>query len=93
MTDLRTTSHDSTVKDVDPVCGMTVDVGNTRLVSAYRGESYWFCAEACRRAFEKNPDKYLAAKASKKKGWFGRFLERMAKVNEKEFGCSGPKCH
>ena len=93
MIDLKTTSRDSTVKAFDPVCGMTVDPGKTRLASVYQGERYWFCAEACRRAFEKNPDQYLAAKASKKKGCFGRFLERMAKANEKEFGCAGPKCH
>jgi YHS domain-containing protein len=93
MTDIKTTRSDTAVKAVDPVCGMTVEPGKTKLVSVYRGESYWFCAEGCRRAFEKNPDQYLAAKASKKKGWFGRFLERMAKANEKEFGCAGPKCH
>jgi YHS domain-containing protein len=93
MADLMTTKSDSTVKAVDPVCGMTVEPGKTKLVSVYRGESYWFCAEACRVAFDKNPDKYFVAKASKKQGWFGRFLERMAKANEKEFGCAGPKCH
>ena len=93
MTDLETTRSDTVVKAVDPVCGMTVEPGKTKLVSVHKGNSYWFCAEACRRAFDSNPDKYLVAMTSKKKGWFGRFLARMAKANEKEFGCAGPKCH
>jgi YHS domain-containing protein len=72
---------------------MTVEPGKTELISIHRGNRYWFCAEACRSAFDNNPNKYLELKAKKKKGWFGRFLEHMAKANEKEFGCAGPKCH
>jgi hypothetical protein len=45
------------------------------------------------QAFEADPNKYLEPKPVKKKGWFGRYLERMAKTNEKEFGCAGPRCH
>jgi YHS domain-containing protein len=40
----------------DPVCGMKVELGMTRLVSNCQGHSYWFCSEDCRRAFEKNPE-------------------------------------
>lgn len=78
---------------LDPVCGMEVIPGETRLVSIYRGHSYWFCAEKCRNVFEMNPKKYLEPKLAKPKGWFGRYLDRMAKANQKAFGCSGPKCH
>ena len=94
MTSLDTTIKDTKIKAIDPVCGMVVEPGKTKLVAVYQGRSYWFCAEACRSAFEANPEKYLKTKATtKKKGWFGRYLERMAKVNEEEFGCSGPSCH
>lgn len=76
---------------VDPVCGMKVVPGDTKLVSLYQGRSYWFCAETCREAFEANPQKHL--KPKKRKSWFGRYLERLVKANEQEFGASGPKCH
>ena len=80
-------------KIIDPVCGMEVEPGRTRLVAVYQGHSYWFCAKACREAFEKNPQKYLEPKHPKRKGWFGRYLERLSKANEKTFGCKGPRCH
>jgi YHS domain-containing protein len=93
MTSLETAVKDSPRRTIDPVCGMEVDPGRTKLFSVHEGHSYWFCAEACRRAFEADPTKYLESKPAKKKGWFGRYLERMAKSNEKEFGCAGPRCH
>ena len=93
MTTLKNTRKDSLIKAIDPVCGMDVEPGRTKLVSVYKGHSYWFCAEACRSSFEKDPNKYLEPKPAKKKGWLGRYLEQMAKTNEKEFGCAGPKCH
>ena len=93
MTNIATSNKDSPVQVIDPVCGMTVEPDQTNFVSIHQGRKYWFCAETCRRVFEENPKKYLKPKSSNKKGWFGRYLERMAKVNEKEFGCSGPGCH
>lgn len=78
---------------IDPVCSMGVDPGRTRLVAIYQGHSYWFCSEDCRKAFEMNPQKYLESRPPKRKGWFGRCLDRMAKTNEEQFGSSGPKCH
>jgi YHS domain-containing protein len=76
---------------IDPVCGMNVVPGDTKLVAIYQGHSYWFCAYNCREAFEANPRKYLEPK--KRKSWFGRYLERLTKANEQQFGGSGPKCH
>lgn len=93
MATLDTTVKDTLTKTIDPVCGMEVESGRTKLVSVYKGHSYWFCADGCRRAFEADPEKYLKPKPAKKKGWFGRYLDRMAKTNEKEFGCAGPRCH
>ena len=93
MTTLETTVKDSQTKIIDPVCGMDVEHGRSKLVSVHKGHSYWFCAEACRSAFEADPKKYLEPKPAKKKGWFGRCLDRIAKTNEKEFGCAGPRCH
>ena len=44
---------------VDPVCGMTVDPARAAGVSERDGETYYFCAPGCKRAFEANPQQYL----------------------------------
>lgn len=93
MTESATTTKAVTEATVDPVCSMEVVPGLTKLVAIYQGHSYWFCAEACRTAFESNPAKYLKRKPGKRKGFFGRYLDRLAKANEQEFGYGGPKCH
>ena len=92
MSTSETTFKDSKGKAVDPVCGMTVDPENAKLFSTHRGCKYYFCASGCLKSFEDDPEKYLKPKPAKKKGWFGRYLDRMAKVNEKEFGSQGPRC-
>lgn len=44
----------------DPVCGMEVDEKKAAATATYKGQTYYFCAQACKRAFEKDPEKYLA---------------------------------
>jgi xanthine dehydrogenase accessory factor len=48
---------------VDPVCGMTVAVGNGEHLE-YEGVTYWFCGGHCRRRFEEDPASYLASSTS-----------------------------
>ncbi len=43
----------------DPVCGMDVDEEKAAATADYKGQTYYFCAAACKRAFEKSPGKYL----------------------------------
>ena len=45
---------------IDPVCGMTVTVGQSAGEHAHGGTTYHFCAESCRRKFIANPSAYLA---------------------------------
>ena len=45
----------------DPVCGMMVDEKTAKIKSEYRGKTYYFCAQACKIAFDKNPGKYAGA--------------------------------
>lgn len=92
MATLETSIKDTGSKKIDPVCGMEVEPDKTELVSEFNGHFYWFCAEGCRKAFEANPEKYLKHKHAKEKGWFGRYLERISKINKKEFGSKGPSC-
>jgi YHS domain-containing protein len=76
-------------KLVDPVCGMEITRGDPdALVITYNERSYYFCAQCCVKAFQKNPQRYL-----KSKGPFGRFLARLVKANLKVFGRAGPPCH
>ena len=43
----------------DPVCGMDVDPATAKHKSEYQGQTYYFCAPGCRKAFETEPAKYL----------------------------------
>ena len=47
---------------VDPICNMDVDTENPPGgKSEHKGTTYFFCGPGCRIAFEKDPEKYLAA--------------------------------
>lgn len=43
----------------DPVCGMDVDETKAPAQTTYDGKTYYFCAAACKTAFEADPKKYL----------------------------------
>jgi len=45
---------------VDPICGMTVDPDDAAGTSTYRGDTFFFCAESCKAAFDAEPAKYAA---------------------------------
>ena len=74
---------------IDPVCGMAVNPETTRINTNVDGQTYYFCAEGCHKAFVKAPGKYLKPKSEKKKGWWCRYLERL----EKATGGKAMKCH
>jgi Cu+-exporting ATPase len=45
---------------IDPVCGMQVDPGTARHMAEHQGQTYYFCAPGCKKAFEADPAKYLS---------------------------------
>ncbi len=47
----------NTVKD--PVCGMDIDPKNAASKSDYQGQTYYFCSQGCKKAFDKEPNKYV----------------------------------
>jgi Cu+-exporting ATPase len=49
-----------TTMAIDPVCKMTVDEKKAAASSEYKGKKYYFCAVGCKKAFDQNPEKYLA---------------------------------
>jgi YHS domain-containing protein len=44
---------------VDRVCGMNVDETTAGSKYEYKGETYYFCAEACKNKFSQDPEKYI----------------------------------
>jgi len=45
--------------EIDPVCKMEVDEKTVQFKTEYQGKIYYFCAPGCKKAFEKEPEKYL----------------------------------
>ena len=45
---------------IDPVCKMEVKEAKAAATSEYKGKKYYFCAVGCKKAFDRNPEKYLA---------------------------------
>ncbi|MBK9059098.1 MAG: heavy metal translocating P-type ATPase [Flavobacteriales bacterium] len=58
-------SHSDEQLAKDPVCGMDVDPTTAKYSSEHEGKTYYFCSEGCRKKFEAEPAKYLAAKKVK----------------------------
>jgi Cu+-exporting ATPase len=51
----------------DPICGMEVDQSKAKVAGRkveYKGQTYYFCSDECKVAFDKEPTRY-AAKVSK----------------------------
>lgn len=70
----------------DPICGMAVDPEQSIYKIQGVEQTYYFCSETCK-------EKYLNLKSShSKKSWFKRFLEWIARANQKKFGSSPPSC-
>ncbi|PKO07959.1 MAG: YHS domain-containing protein [Chloroflexi bacterium HGW-Chloroflexi-2] len=43
----------------DPVCGMDVDPKIAEWKSDYRGNTFYFCAQGCKKTFDKEPEKFV----------------------------------
>ncbi|MCB2189661.1 MAG: YHS domain-containing protein [Deltaproteobacteria bacterium] len=70
-----------------PICHMPVDTQKTDLVAERDGKLNFFCAAGCRDRFLTMPC------CAKPKGRWGRFLDRLARANDREFGEGGLHCH
>lgn len=47
------------MKVTDPVCGMKFFPEKAAAKIEYKGQVYYFCAEACRTQFEAEPERFL----------------------------------
>ncbi|MGW9403762.1 XdhC family protein [Arthrobacter sp. NPDC055585] len=53
-------SSDNAGQAVDPVCGMTVEIGAATPRADAGGVTSYFCCPGCRAAFQRDPDRYAA---------------------------------
>jgi xanthine dehydrogenase accessory factor len=52
-----------TAFEVDPVCGMTVDISDAAHSAMHQGQTYFFCCSGCREQFVADPARFLGAAA------------------------------
>ena len=74
----------------DPVCGMEVSEEGAKYMVHFEHQTYYFCSEQCKETYEKQ---FGLKKPTSKKGFIGRFLERVAEGTQKSIGGKPPKCH
>lgn len=46
-------------KEKDPTCGMEMDKTRAKAISAYRGKTYYFCSDSCKKEFDKTPKRFV----------------------------------
>lgn len=74
----------------DPVCGMDVQEKGAQHYIHFEHETFYFCSDQCKETYAQNSGTKTTTKG---KGFFARFLERLAKDNEQTYGGNPPKCH
>jgi len=42
----------------DPVCHMDIDPATAAGTSEFNGQTYYFCSLGCKKAFDKEPEKF-----------------------------------
>jgi YHS domain-containing protein len=56
-------------KQLDPVCGMTIDADGAPARASHEGVRYHFCSSTCRDRFVRDPLRYLGEGAESPSGW------------------------
>ncbi len=46
-------------EEIDPVCGMTVDVADARYRTVFEDRTYYFCSAGCLESFTADPARFL----------------------------------
>jgi xanthine dehydrogenase accessory factor len=54
-------AHENRHEEIDPVCGMTVDVATARYRTSYEGHTYYFCSAGCLERFSADPSAFVTA--------------------------------
>ncbi|HWS92892.1 MAG TPA: adenylate/guanylate cyclase domain-containing protein [Mycobacterium sp.] len=61
LLEVRRRGPDRVDRETDPVCGMLLHPADVEAHTTWRGTSYAFCSDKCRRAFIDNPAHFAAA--------------------------------
>jgi Cu+-exporting ATPase len=61
---VKMSSQESSNKEIDPICGMTVDPASAAGTFEYKGKTYFFCSIHCLNKFKQEPDRYLSQPVS-----------------------------
>ncbi len=48
-------------EELDPVCGMSVDVADARFRTVHAGQTYYFCSAGCLASFQADPARFITA--------------------------------
>src|SRR6266550_2363795 len=51
-------------REIDPICGMTVDPATAAASFEYEGKCYYFCSTHCLRKFRENPERFAHKQAN-----------------------------
>lgn len=70
---------------IDPVCGIKVNPAIAAAQTSYNGIRIYFCTEACRKAFDAQPQSYTL---KQRKGFWRRYLDKLNKAT----GGRPPSC-
>jgi len=72
MPEMLTASSDTVVGiQIDPVCGMSIDVDSAALQSYHNNRTVYFCSNSCLEKFEVDPWLYVSGKHAKLKTSIG----------------------
>ncbi|NOX33701.1 MAG: YHS domain-containing protein [Deltaproteobacteria bacterium] len=71
----------------DPVCGMDVSSKNDAITADWNNQTYYFCAEHCRKEFEKSPETYRKKSSFFLKRVWDNYLRRLNKATNGKPQC------
>jgi len=54
---------ETTIRTIDPVCGMKVDPAHAAGQSEFEGATYYFCSPMCKQRFDAEPERFVVAEA------------------------------
>ncbi len=61
---LEPAAQGAVAEAIDPICKMTVNMGEARYFSTYNGDTFYFCSLRCKEEFDGEPDKYAVQRTT-----------------------------
>jgi Cu+-exporting ATPase len=77
------------VKQIDPVCGMTVDPATAKAKVDFQDKTFYFCCQGCATKFSANPTSYLQPRQAEEPR---QIEERVQRSSIKQSSANGYTC-